>query len=57
MLGDGLAGRVYDTLSSDSKFLEKLHLLTSKSKAAGLSDSSEPSSRSGVRHFWQYMMM
>lgn len=30
-------------------------LLTSSSKAAGLSDSSVPSGLSGVRHFWQYI--
>lgn len=28
----------------------------SKSKAAGFRDSREPSSFSGVRHFWQYML-
>lgn len=30
---------------------------TSKSKAAGFSDSRELSSFSGVRHFWQYMLV
>lgn len=29
---------------------------TSRSKAAGSNDSREPSSFSGVRHFWQYML-
>lgn len=34
-----------------------MNLLDSKSKAAGLSDSTEPSSFNGVRHFWQYMVV
>lgn len=34
-----------------------MNLLDSKSKAAGFNDSTEPSSFSGVRHFWQYMVV
>ena len=30
--------------------------LESNSKAAGFSDSIEPSSLRGVRHFWQYIV-